>query len=154
MIQIFINEFERFYDLLIKQIEICPAELWTASDGEYPYWQHILHTVGITELYAADISIEQKTPYGMPVLMFAEEPERVMSQDELKGLAIEIHELALTYMKGVYPDQFMEINQRLTKRLNREVTELSNLIAMIRHLCYHIGCCDTILRTHGVKGVY
>jgi hypothetical protein len=151
MIQTFLNDFNRFYDMLIQQVDTCPDEIWTLHEGGYVYWEQILHTVGITELYAGSQGL---TPYDMDVLMFRKQPERVLSRAEMKTLMLNIRPLATDYINSLTPVMLMEMNQPLTARLKRDVTHLSNLIAMVRHMCYHIGCCDTVLRSHGIAGVY
>ncbi|MDR2870504.1 MAG: DinB family protein [Deferribacteraceae bacterium] len=152
MTQVFINDFNRFYDMLIKQIDDCSDELWLSDDGKFPYWWHIMHTVACTELYAG--TEPWKTPYTMPVVMFAEKVAKAPTRAEMKAIVLAVRPDALAYINSVRPEDFMKLNQKLTDRLKREVTELGNLVAIIRHMCYHIGCCDSMLRSKGGEGVY
>ncbi|MDR2884497.1 MAG: DinB family protein [Deferribacteraceae bacterium] len=154
MVQVFINDFERFCGMLINQVDLCSDEVWTATDGKYPYWWHIMHSIAFTEIYSADADATTKIPYSMPEIMYSKEPENVLSKEGLIAIILDIRETARAYMKGMTDERFTEVNHKLSKLYGKETTQLGALIAILRHMCYHIGCCDTILRMHGIKGVY
>ena len=155
IIKCFRDDFDRFYDMLLTQIEICPDELWAVQEGGYPYWQQILHAVAITELYALpEGTAPRQKRYSMSVAMLSEATEDIMGKAELKALAEDVRQSVYTFLEGMTAEKLMAVNEKTTRLLKKETLYMNTLIALVRHLSYHIGCCDTILRYHGMKGVY
>lgn len=52
IIKCFAEEFDRFFSMLEKQIDICPDDLWSRQAGGYIFWQLLLHTLARTLIYA------------------------------------------------------------------------------------------------------
>ena len=154
VIQTFKNDFDRFYDMLIMQIDVCPDNLWTAKEGGYFYWQQVLHAIGVTEMYTVKDGDKFSPKYGMPVIMLSEEPADYLSKDELRELALDVREKVYDYLNSLKPEQLLTLHPFFTKALKKDTNYLAMLIALVRHLCYHIGCLDSVLRNNGLKGVY
>ena len=155
IVKCFRDDFDRFYDMLLAQIDLCPDAVWTSEESGYPYWQQILHAVAMTELYSLPegASPRQKR-YSMQVAMLSEETDDHMSKAELRYLAEDVRQGVYTFMDGMTAEKLTSLNQKLTRILKRDTLYLNTLIALVRHLTYHIGCCDAVLRSHGIKGVY
>lgn len=148
------DDFDRFYDMLIKQIDVCPDDVWISKEGGYFYWQQILHNICVTEMFSVKDGDSFKPKYSMPVIMLSEEQLDHINKDELKALALEVREKACDYFNSLKPEKLLEVHPVFTETMKRETNYLSVLISIVRHLTYHIGCLDTVLRNHGVKGVY
>ena len=148
------SEFERFLGLLEKQIEICPEELWSRKIGEYPFSQHVLHSLACTFLYAARSGRPfEGLPYDPQVMMMAI-PSGEIKKEEMKALAAEARTAALSFMAAQGPETLGLRHEVVSQALGRERSVNDALLSMIRHICYHLGCCDTVLREHGLPGVH
>lgn len=155
IIKCFKDEFDRFYELLEKQIEICPPELWTKKAGGYIFWQQIYHTISCVELFSfPEHDPNRPSKFCPEVAMFIKEPENAISKRELQELATEMKILAHSFMNTLNLNSLTLPHQNMSVVLGKELSIQNALIASIRHTCYHLGCCDAILREHGLKGVY
>ena len=149
------DEFERFHDLLTKQIDICPEELWTKKVGGYIYWQQLFHVFACIEIYALpDGQVSSQTLYPPEVVMFSQEPEVHMTKQQLKDFASKMKKMAVSFIESMSMDKLLLENSSMSKRLKSPKTNQNALIALIRHANYHLGSCDAILRQHGIPGVY
>ncbi len=155
IIQCFKDEFDRFYGLLEKQIEVCPPELWTKKAGGYIFWQQIYHTVSCVELFALP-EADSNTPskFCPEIAMFTKEPDTHLSKQELQKLAAEMKLLAHSFMDTLTVASLTLPHKNMSTVLGKKLSYQNALIASIRHTSYHLGCCDAILREHGIKGVY
>ena len=155
IIACFKDEFDRFFGMLEKQIDVCPAELWNKKTGGYVFWQQLFHTIACVEMCALpEGEPSRQTRYEREVIMFSSTPEQGMTQEEMRDLAATMKTLAHAYIEGQTVATLTERNARMSKTLGKELTNQHALIGLIRHVCYHLGCCDAALRDHGVAGVY
>jgi len=151
----FKDEFEKFHDLLIKQIDVCPNELWTKKVGGYIYWQQLFHAFACIELFALpDGQASLQTQYKREVVLLSQEPETHMTKEQLKDFAATMKNLALSFIASMNADKLHLEHAGMSKRLKTSKTNQHALIALIRHANYHLGCCDAELRRHGIPGVY
>ncbi len=155
VIECFRNEFDRFFDLMKKQVAICPDELWNTKEGGYVFWQQIFHTAACVEIYALpEGNPSQQTMYSREVVMLSSEAPNPMSKEELLAFLDKMQHLAHSFMEEMTQSKLTERNEKLSKILGKNMTNQNALIALIRHTCYHLGCCDTVLRVNGLPGVY
>ena len=155
IIQCFKDEFDRFHGLLEKQIELCPPELWAKKAGGYFFWQQIYHTISCIELFALpEDDCERPSKFCPEVAMFITEPEKAISKEEMLELAAEMKILAHTFINSLSVNSLTLPHQNMSTVLGKKLSIQNALIASIRHASYHLGCCDAILREHGIKGVY
>lgn len=155
VIECFKGEFNRFFELMKKQIDVCPDELWNEKEGGYVFWQQIFHTAACVELYALpEGQPSQQTMYGREVVMLSSEAPTPMSKNELLDFTEKMQKLAYTFIDGMTVSKMTERNERMSKVTGKDMTKQNALIALVRHTCYHLGCCDTVLRSHGIAGVY
>ena len=156
LIQCFKSEFDRFFELLKKQVEVCPQDLWTKKVGGYIFWQQQLHAVMCVGLIYVEENddIAAEVGFSREVIMLSAEPSEEMSKEGLFILVEKVHKLAHTFMSSINDADLTKKHTVMSKTLGREMSNQNALIAMTRHCCYHLGCCDAILREHGIKGVY
>ena len=155
VISCFKDEFDRFFGLLEKQIDVCPDDLWTQKTGGYIFWQQLLHVIACVELYALPEGESSKqTAYERGVIMLSALPKRHMTKTEMRELAAAMKTLAHTFIDGQSTATLTSKHARISKALGKELTNQHALMGLVRHACYHLGCCDAALRQHGVPGVY
>ena len=156
VIETFRQEFDRFHDLLLQQIDACPSEeVWLSKTGVIAYWQHLMHAFAIVELYALPPgSPPRQTAYSQDEVRFGKEPHRALSRDETKALGASMKQLAREYLDSQSVTTLAEKNEGMSLSMGRDCTNIQALIGLIRHYNYHLGCLDSILRLHGIPGVY
>lgn len=155
IIECFKNDFDRFWGLFVKQINLCPKELWAKKTGGYIFWQQQLHIVACTFLFAQPQGPGLKSvPYKPEILMLSEAADFDLEKEELLRLAQEALSAAHEFMGRQTVATLTLKHELMTNLLGREMTNQTALIALIRHLCYHLGSCDAALRDEGLAGVY
>lgn len=154
IIEGFRAEFDRFFDLLEKQIETCPDDLWTRKAGGFVVWQQFFHSLACILLFAGSEDVFTSLGYSPQVMMLSGESDKVMSREEMRTLAQKAKQKAHAFFDGQSTATLTEKNEGLSKGLGRDMTNQTAAIALIRHNCYHLGGCDAVLRDNGLPGVY
>jgi len=156
MIQHLKDEFEKFWDILEKQIEVCPETLWGAKAGNYFYWQQIWHVMVSSELATIE-DPKVRTPsvdkYSWDVVMLSKTLDHVPPKAEMLEESRRIKKMALDYFNGLSVASLLLPHPRMSNRFGKPKTKLHAALALIRHVNYHIGSCDTALREHAHPGV-
>ncbi|MDR2891547.1 MAG: DinB family protein [Deltaproteobacteria bacterium] len=150
----FREEFDRFWGLMEQQIEVCPDEIWNRKESGWVFWQQHYHTAACVELFALPEGRPSAIKLEREVWMLVKEPQSAVSKQEMLDLFKAMRALAYEYMEASNTANLAEVDPVLSKRFGREVTRLFALMGLIRHCCYHLGCCDSIFRNNGMKGVY
>ncbi len=156
VIDVFRQEFDRFHSLLLQQIDACPSEeVWLSKTGVIAYWQHLMHAFAIVELYTLPVgATHRQTVYSQDEVRFKKEPHRALSRDEAKVMGESMKRLAHEYFNSQSTATLAQKNESMSKAMGRDCPNVQALIGLIRHYNYHLGCLDSILRAHGITGVY
>jgi hypothetical protein len=156
-IQYFKDDVERFWGMMEEQIEVCPDVLWNKKAGGFVFWQQILHSIGCAEIYALenpDLPLSVMSEYSTEVVMLNKTPDANVSKTTLREVSSRVKKLVIVFLDGLTPQNIGGQHERMTRRLGRLQTRQHAALALIRHCCYHLGCCDAALREQGVRGVY
>ena len=155
VIETFGKEFDRFHDLLLQQVDLCPSEeAWLEKTGRFAYWWHFMHVFAIIEWYTLPLGAPaRQTWFPDDVVRAKAEPSRAMTRDEVRALAAAMKTLGHEYLATQSRETLMDKNEGMSKTLGREVTNLDALMGMVRHYSYHVGCVDSLLRAKGIPGV-
>ncbi len=157
IIQCFKDDFDRFWGLMEKQIEVCPDALWNKKGGGYVFWQQVLHSIACAELFALT-GVDDKTvlldKYDREIIFLLKEPDFEVSKATMLEHARLAKAVADKFVTGLSAANLTDTQPRLSKTFGREQTMQNAVMALIRHCNYHLGCCDAVLRENGVKGVY
>ncbi len=155
VMQCFWDEFERFHDLGVKQIEACPEDLWLAKRGGRPVWQQFLHLYACAEMYArpeADGSFGF-SEYSREVIML-DKPADPMSRRDMLAHAAKVKDLARAFMQGLDAGRLTESHPGLSATFAKPRTLQHALMGLVRHANYHLGIIDGVFRDSGLPGVY
>ena len=93
-------------------------------------------------------------PADLGVLMLKEQGKTVVSKETM-----------LTYGKAVKAEvdarlavlsdaDLTKVQERVSKKIGRELTYAAMMVMLASHTTYHIGSCDAALRDHGLPGVF
>jgi hypothetical protein len=143
-------QFAMSYQMMEKQIEVCPDRLWNKRAGGYVFWQQIVHALTGTLYWLRPEGTPFVEPFaGRGVYPELEKtPETELSRDELRGLSKNVREQNERLFAGREADWLMEKSPVYDRILN-----LDAILMQIRHLQYHCGHCNSILRENGEKAV-
>jgi len=147
---------KRQYDysiiMLREIIDACPSKLWTEANGSFPFWQQIYHA-----LYWTDYNIQES--HG---------GEKIFSRKNEKKINHELNKEATDSSEYLTKDEMNHYIQAIIEKKNRFFNNLTDKILLepiphrrdgityfdiitnqIRHIMYHVGHCDCILRNNG-----
>ena len=65
-----------------------------------------------------------------------------------------MEQLAEAFFTRITANDLLKSNGTLSRVLGGDKTNLDALIGLVRHYTYHLGAGDTMLRIHGLQGVY
>lgn len=144
------RHFEPSLQMLFKQIEYCPDDKWLDVNGGFPFWQQVYHALQSVDYWFwngpgnyvlpdfnhKDVSSE-----------LGEASKDYLSKEEL-----------IQYYEDVYvraDSFFLSYKESMLKRncMDRNLTNADVILMQIRHIQYHVGHCNSILRQYGLKAV-
>ena len=142
--------FNYSFDMLEKMIEACPDNLWNQKHGGFIFWQQLLHAFIGNKYWTRLNELEFMEPFSERNVYpdLDKEPEGEIAKNEMQNLANEIRKQNETYFSGKYDDWLMEKSSVLSTIANIDIIEMQ-----IRHIQYHVGHCNCILRENNVKAV-
>jgi hypothetical protein len=131
-------------------IAITPDEIWGQKRGGYVYWQQIVHAITGSLFWLRLANTPFNEPYAelniYPEL--EKDPENALTKQQVKDLLHELTGLAENFFGYVDDDTLLAKSFIYDK-----VTNLEVVFGQIRHLQYHIGHCEAILRDSGIKEI-
>ena len=129
--------------MLDRQIEICPDEIWGLTAGGFLFWQQVFHALTGALFWTRPHDREFVEPYNHRKL-FPEldgVPEGALSKAESSELSAEVR----AQITGLLADRTDAwLNQ--PSWIYDKVLNFDVLVGQIRHLQYHVGHCNSILR--------
>lgn len=135
------------FDALAYLIDKTPLELWNEKKGAYIYWQQILHAITGSLFWLRSEKTEFLEPFS-DLQVYPElekDPENELSKDQLYALLAEAVELANHFFDSFDSHTLLEPSILYCKISNLDV-----VFGQIRHLQYHLGHCECILRECGI----
>lgn len=136
-------------DMIDRLIAVTPDRLWREKRGGFVYWQQIFHALTGSIFWLRSEPGPFVEPYpgrGLHPELDGS-PADDLSPAQLADLAAEVRREAETF--------FSRLGERLLdpSPLHNPITSLDVLFMQLRHLQYHIGCCNGVLRQEGAEAV-
>jgi len=144
-------------DMLNDVIINCPDDLWKRVDDDvFPYWQQIYHT-----LYWVDYNIQESFDGKR---MFCWETSKdithELEENEIHCSDFLIKEELYDYFQAFLIKKnyfFIRLDDEALKNeipyRNDGLTWFDILINQIRHIMYHVGYCDSLLKDNGYYSI-
>lgn len=144
------RHFDLSYDMLKKMILKCPDDLWNEKNGGFIFFQQLLHAISGVNYWMRAENKEFIEPFNDRKLYpeLDNDPEGRLSKAELLEYAENIEKL--------YEDFFENKNDEWLKKNSVILDKISNMdviFMIMRHIQYHVGHCDSILRDKGREAV-
>jgi hypothetical protein len=137
------RHFDLSFAMLDQVIAISPDELWEAKRGGIVYWQQLFHTLTGIDFWMRQDNGQFKEAFSDRGLYpeLDRDPESHLSREEL----IEYLKKVKTVIQQFFENQD---DQRLYEKsaVNPKIKNIDIIYMQIRHIQYHVGHCEAILR--------
>lgn len=137
-------------DSMKNLISHSPDEIWNMKRGGFVYWQQILHAITGSLFWLRTERQEFIEPFS-ELKVYPElekDPENTLSKQQLAGLLQDLYTTATRFFNEIDSSALLSHSV-----LYEKITNLDVVLGQIRHLQYHIGHCESILRDTGIQDI-
>ena len=144
---ILIRHFYPSLKMLKKIIDNCPDNLWNKINGGFPFWQQVYHTIE-----GLDYWFNENGEY-----RFYDFKKKVSSdlnintEDYLTKCEIKIYLNFVLKRIKIFLKKIDDKKILSRSVINNKFRIMDIILIQIRHLQYHVGHCNSILRTNKIK---
>ncbi|HEX3046116.1 MAG TPA: DinB family protein [Bacillota bacterium] len=139
------------FSMLEKLIEACPEDTWDLKAGGFVFWQQLLHALSGINFWMRS---SPEPPFIEPFRERNVYPE--LEQDpEGKVTRAELLEYK-DDVKGICVGFFLNKDDEWlchSSPIYDQITNLDVVFMQIRHIQYHVGHCNSILRDRNIPAV-
>jgi hypothetical protein len=134
--------------MLENLIEECPDEVWNIKAGGFVFWQQILHTLTGTNFWMRQLGDNFTEPFSERKVYpeLDNEPIGNVTKEEVLEYKEQVKNLCTLFFENKDDAWILENSHIYDKISNMDVA-----LGQIRHIQYHIGHCDSILRERGLR---
>ena len=150
------NPYQRAWGLLSQFMDVCPDEIWAETNGGWPVWQQVAHTVAVLNFFILenDDTAFVPAPAELGVLMLREQGQQMVSKEAMKAYGATVKAAVDARVARLTDADLTRIQERVSKKIGRELTYGAIMVMLASHTTYHLGSCDAALRDHGLPGVF
>lgn len=148
------DDFNWNWERLMDAVKACPDELWNRKAGGDVYWQQIYHCCACADLFTmpAGASIDMGSQ-DEDVVFLQKPPSKEVSKSELLDYAGRIKAKADAWIDGIDDEALAQPHEGFSARNGSTFENARVLLLLSKHVFYHVGHCDALLREAGGKGV-
>ncbi|MGI6578321.1 MAG: DinB family protein [Eubacteriales bacterium] len=144
------NHFFMSFSMLEKMIDHCPDDLWNVKAGGFVFWQQIIHALTGSKFWMRKPGSAFEEPFAernvYPEL--EQDPEGLVSKDEMREYMDHVKLLCIEFFDGKDDEWLLS-----PAGIYDKITNLDIVLMQIRHLQYHVGHCNSILRDRNLEAV-
>lgn len=150
IIKIAKTHFDLSFEMLEKMIQQCPDDLWNEKKGGFVFWQQLLHAFTGINFWLREENkkfiepFEDKKVY--PEL--DHDPENNLTKEELTEYKNKVKEICDAFFQDK-DDHWINSSSIIYDKIKN----LDVIFMQIRHIQYHVGHCNSILRENNVQAV-
>ena len=150
------NPYQRAWGLLCQFMDVCPDEIWAETNGGWPVWQQVAHTVAVLNFFILENDDDTfvPAPAELGVLMLKEQGQQVVSKEAMKAYGATVKAAVDARVARLTDADLTRVQERVSKKIGRELTYGAVMVMLASHTTYHLGSCDAALRDHGLPGVF
>lgn len=140
------KHFSRTSKMLFQSINACPDEIWeTASEG-YPFWQQAYHAIYWVDVWMSESIYKFEKPEGFYTKSYELDNAcaKVFSKNQVIDYCNIVFKKCDDYFEKLNDIDLYERNTFFDKNL----TTFDRIMGQIRHVSYHIGYMDCILKKY------
>ena len=150
------NPYQRAWSLMCQFMDVCPDEIWAETNGGWPVWQQVAHTVAVLNFFILENDDDTfvPAPAELGVLMLKEQGQQVVSKEAMKAYGAAVKAAVDARVARLTDADLTRIQERVSKKIGRELSYGAVMVMLASHTMYHLGSCDAALRNHGLPGVF
>ena len=150
------NPYQRAWGLMCQFMDVCPDEIWAETNGGWPVWQQVAHTVAVLNFFILENDDDTfvPAPAELGVLMLKEQGQQVVSKEAMKAYGATVKAAVDARVARLTDADLTRVQERVSKKIGRELTYGAIMVMLASHTTYHLGSCDAALRDHGLPGVF
>lgn len=129
--------------MLEQMIETCPNDLWNEKKGGFVFWQQLLHAFTGINFWLRLNNDKFIEPF-LDKKVYPEldnEPENQLTKSDLTEYKNMVKEIVKVYFADK-DDECLEADSAIYKKIKN----LDVIFGQVRHIQYHVGHCNSILR--------
>jgi hypothetical protein len=144
------RQMEPSLEMLEKMIDQCPDELWTKINGGFPFWQQLLHAYVGIEFWTNPTYVGFSEPnFGKDITSDLDKTcKDYLTKEKLKNYSKQIRIKLNNYFDELNSQKLLESSSIWDKYSYCDV-----ILGQLRHIQYHVGHCNCILRQNNVEAV-
>ena len=150
------NPYQRAWSLMCQFMDVCPDEIWAETNGGWPVWQQVAHTVAVLNFFILENDDDTfvPAPAELGVLMLKEQGQQVVGKESMKAYGAAVKAAVDARVARLTDADLTRIQERVSKKIGRELSYGAVMVMLASHTMYHLGSCDAALRNHGLPGVF
>ncbi len=150
------SPYQRAWGLMCQFMDVCPDEIWAETNGGWPVWQQVAHTVAVLNFFILENDDDTfvPAPAEFGVLMLKEQGQQVVSKEAMKAYGAAVKAAVDARVAKLTDADLTRVQERVSKKIGRELTYGAVMVMLASHTTYHLGSCDAALRDHGLPGVF
>jgi hypothetical protein len=150
LIKIAKMQFWLSFSMLEKMIEQCPDDLWREKKGGFVFWQQLLHAFSGINYWMRENNDEFIEPFiGKKVYPeLDDEPKDQLTKKDLVEYKDLVKQIVDEFFSNKDDEWLVENSIIYDKIKNLDI-----VFMQIRHIQYHVGHCNSILRENNREAV-
>lgn len=150
MLEIAKTQFDLSFSMLEKIIDKCPDDLWAAKKGGFVFWQQLLHAFTGINFWLRTNNDKFREPFEDKKVYpeLEQEPENQLTKDDLTEYKNFVKEITKIFFQGKDDKWLVE-----GSIIYNKITNLDVIFMQVRHIQYHVGHCNSILRENNREAV-
>lgn len=143
-------QFFQAFTMMENMIEQCPEEIWSIKAGGFVFWQQILHTLSGSNYWMRQPGSTFEEPFADRTVYpeLDGEPVGRISREEMTVYKDYVKDLCRDFFEGKDDSWLAE-----PSGIHDKISNLDVMLLQIRHIQYHVGHCNSILRDRGLEAV-
>lgn len=144
------TQFDLSFSMLEKMIEKCPDDLWNEKKGGFVFWQQLLHAFTGINFWLRMSNEKFIEPFEDKKLYpeLEHEPENQLTKGELTEYKNVVKEICKDFFADK-DDEWLGSNSIIYNKIKN----LDVIFMQVRHIQYHVGHCNSILRENNREAV-
>ena len=144
------RHFDLSFEMLERMISQCPDEIWNEKHGGFVFWQQLLHAFCGINFWMRQKKEAFVEPFEGRRLYpeLDQEPEDEINKEELIRYKEEVKVICQSFFEGKNDEWLGQASVIYSKISNIDI-----VFMQIRHIQYHVGHCNSILRGLGHEAV-
>ncbi|MDR1657855.1 MAG: DinB family protein [Deltaproteobacteria bacterium] len=140
-------------DLLSALIDAASDNLWEEKIGGWPLWQHLIHALWGNDFFTPGPAAPAPEGLSAEVLQLKTIGTQAPAKERVKIYLRDVRTKIEGFVSGL-DDAGLVLPNEKTKAIGLDWDITKTMVILSSHPYYHLGYGDTLLRNHGLAGVF